>query len=281
MEKGVPTFVKWAGGKKQLINQFKPFFPEKISTYIEPFVGGGAILFYVIKNYKPRKIIISDINEELMNTYQVVKNDVENLIKGLKKLKQLHSKETYQKIRSEDPKLLSPLTRASRFIYLNKTCFNGLYRVNSKNEFNVPMGRYKNPPIVQESNLREVSKLLKKVQIKTDSFEECVKWAKKGNFIYLDPPYYPLKKGKSFTTYTKGNFLEKEQKQLKKVFEKLDKKSCNVMLSNSNTKFIKDLYNGYEKNFVNARRMINCDASKRGFIKEVVFTNYKINQNKL
>ena len=272
-------FIKWAGGKKQLLEQFKPLFPKKIERYFEVFVGGGAVLFYIIKTYKPKYVFISDINEELINTYEVIKNDVESLIKELKKLKQLHSKEVYYEIREENPKLLSSLTRASRFIYLNKTCFNGLYRVNSKGGFNVPMGSYKDPTICQEKELREVSKLLKNVEIKIMSFEEITKLAKKDDFIYLDPPYYPLKNGKSFTTYTKGNFLEKEQRQLKEVFSKLDKKGCNVMLSNSDTEFIKDLYKDYKDKikFVNANRMINCDGSKRGKIKEVVVLNYPLN----
>ncbi len=267
-------FIKWAGGKKQLLKQFKPLFPKKIERYFEVFVGGGAVLFYIIQHYKPKYVFISDINEELINTYKVIRKDVENLIKELKKLKKLHNKEKYTKIRSEDPNLLSSLTRASRFIYLNKTCFNGLYRVNSKGEFNVPMGSYKNPSIVMEKELREISKLLKKVKIKIMGFEKITKLTKKGDFIYFDPPYYPLKNGKSFTTYTKGNFLDDEQKQLFRVFKALDKKGCKVMLSNSNTKFIKDLYKGYKRNFVKANRMINCEGSGRGKIKEIVVRNY-------
>lgn len=276
-------FIKWAGGKKQLLKQFKPYFPKKIERYFEVFVGGGAVLFYIIKNYKPNYVFISDINEELINTYQIIKNDVNNLIKELKKLKQLHNKEHYYEIRAENPKLLSPLTRASRFIYLNKTCFNGLYRVNSKGGFNVPIGSYKNPSIIMEKELIEISKLLKNVKIKVMSFEEITKFTKKNDFVYFDPPYYPLKKGKSFTTYTKGNFLEEEQKQLAEVFNKLNKKGCKVMLSNSDTKFIKDLYKSYNLNFVQANRMINCNGAKRGKIKEVVVTNYKPKeiQNKL
>lgn len=270
----IPTFVKWAGGKKQLIEQFKPFFPEKINRYIEPFVGGGAVLFYVLKTYKPKEVFIFDINSELINTYEIIRDDVENLIKELKKLKQLHNKENYYKIRSEDPKLLSKLTSASRFIYLNKTCFNGLYRVNSKGGFNVPIGSYKNPLICPEEDLREISKLLKNVKIINGSFEECLKYAKKNDFVYFDPPYYPLKKS-SFTTYTKDNFLEDEQKQLRELFEKLGKKGCKVMLSNSDAKFIRDLYKDYNVSFVKATRMINCDATKRGKINEVVVTNYK------
>jgi len=267
-------FIKWVGGKKQLLEQFKPLFPKKIERYFEVFVGGGAVLFYIIKIYKPKYVFISDINKELINTYEVIKNDVENLIIELKKLKELHSKKVYYEIRAEDPKLLSPLTRASRFIYLNKTCFNGLYRVNSKGGFNVPMGSYKNPSIYQEKELREISKLLKDVEIKIMSFEEITKLTRKNDFIYLDPPYYPLKNKQSFTTYTAGNFLEKEQKQLAEIFKKLDKKGCKVMLSNSNTDFIKDLYKEFNINFVNANRMINCDGSKRGKIKEVVVTNF-------
>ena len=268
-----PTFVKWAGGKKQLIDQFKPFFPKKINRYFEPFVGGGAVLFHVLKNYKPKEVFIFDINEELINTYEIIRDDVENLIEELKKLKQLHNKEHYYEIRAENPKLLSPLTRASRFIYLNKTCFNGLYRVNSKGGFNVPIGSYKNPLVCPEEDLREISKLLKNVKIINGSFEECLKFARKEDFVYFDPPYYPLKKT-SFTTYTKNSFLEKEQKELAEVFRKLDRKKCNVMLSNSDSEFIKDLYKEYPPKFVKATRMINCDASKRGKINEVVVTNY-------
>jgi len=270
----IPTFVKWAGGKKQLIEQFKPFFSRKINRYIEPFVGGGAVLFYILKNFKPKEVFIFDINEELINTYEIIRDDLENLIKELNKLKKLHNKEHYYQIRAENPQLLSKLTRASRFIYLNKTCFNGLYRVNSKGGFNVPIGSYKNPLICPEEDLREISKLLQNVEIIKGDFEECLKYAKKGDFVYFDPPYYPLKKS-SFTTYTKNNFLEKEQEKLKDVFSELDKKGCKVMLSNSDTKFIKDLYKKYKISFVRASRMINCDGKNRGKINEVVITNYK------
>jgi len=278
MKKKIPTFVKWAGGKKQLILQFKRFFPKKINRYIEPFVGGGAVAFYIIKNYKPKEVIVSDINEELMNAYKAIKNNPEKLIKLLKKYKKKHNKEEYYKIRAEDSKFLSSLTRASRFIYLNKTCYNGLYRVNSKGQFNVPMGSYKNPSIVMEKELREISKLLKKVKIKIESFEKILNYAKKSDFIYFDPPYYPLKEGKSFTTYTKYNFLEKEQEQLAEIFKKLDKKGCKVMLSNSDTGFIKNLYKDYKINIVKASRMISCEGSGRGKINEIVVTNYPLKE---
>jgi len=274
----VPSLVKWAGGKKQLLNQFIQFYPSKIDNYFEPFVGGGAVAFYILKYKKPKKVILSDTNPELINTYNVVKNNVEELIKLLKEFKKKHNKETYYKVRAEDPQLLSEVSRAARFIYLNKTCFNGLYRVNSKGGFNVPIGSYKNPLICPETDLREINKLLQKAEIKEASFENVLNSAKQGDFIYFDPPYYPLKKGVSFTTYTKGNFLEKEQERLAEVFKKLHKKGCKVMLSNSDTDFIKNLYKDFNISLVQATRMINCDATKRGKINEIVVTNYTVNR---
>jgi len=270
----IPTIVKWAGGKKQLLKQFQKFFPDKIENYFEPFVGGGAVLFYILQTYAPKKVLISDTNEELMNCYEVIKNDVEELILSLKKHKQAHNKEYYYKIRELDPRNLNKIERASRTIYLNKTCFNGLYRVNSKGGFNVPIGSYINPSIYNETELRKLSKLLKNVEIKVMSFEDILNYAKKNDFIYFDPPYMPLKK-ESFTTYTKDNFLEDEQKQLSQVFKKLHKKGCNVMLSNSDTEFIKNLYKEHNINIVKANRMINSNGKDRGKINEVVVTNYK------
>jgi len=269
-----PSFVKWAGGKRQLLEQFKPLLPEKITTYIEPFVGGGAVAFYVIKKYKPKKVILSDINEELVNAYNVIKDNVDELIELLGKFKKKHSSEFYKKIRAQNPELSSRVTRATRFIYLNKTCFNGIYRVNSSGKFNVPMGSYKNPGICQEKDLREVSELLQNTTILSLPFEKISEFAKKGNFIYFDPPYYPLKGKPSFTTYTKDKFLEEEQENLAELFHKLDKRGCKVMLSNSDTDFIKGLYSHHNINSVEATRMINCNGSKRGKIKEVVVTNY-------
>lgn len=274
-ENKVPNFVKWAGGKKQLLEQFKPFFPKKIEKYFDPFVGGGAVAFYVIKNYKPKEVLISDNNEELINCYNIIKNNVEELIKILRVHKQKHSKEFYYKIRANSTKMLSKVERAARFIYLNKTCFNGLYRVNSKGQFNVPMGSYKNPSVLIEDELREISELLKTVKIKLLPFEDVLNYVNKGDFVYFDPPYYPLKKG-SFTTYTKENFLEVEQQKLADLFKKIDKLGGQVMLSNSDTDFIKNLYKGYSLNFVKANRMINCDGKGRGKINEVVITNYPV-----
>lgn len=277
MNNGIPTFVKWAGGKKQLLAQFKPYFPKRINRYFDPFVGGGAIAFYIIKHYKPKEIFISDINEELINAYEVIRDEPEKLIKLLKKYKKNHNKEYYYKIRALSPKTLSKIERAGRFIYLNKTCFNGLYRVNSKDGFNVPIGSSKNPLICPEHDLREISKLLKNARIEVRQFYEIEKDVRKGDFVYFDPPYYPLKKG-GFTTYAKDNFLEKEQVRLKELFEKLDKKGAKVMLSNSDTDFIKNLYRKYKIEVVRANRMINCDATKRGKINEVVVTNYPLKE---
>lgn|SRR3989338_8048794 len=271
------TFVKWAGGKSQLIEQFIPLFPKKFNRYLEPFVGSGAVFFYIIQKYKPKEAIISDINEELINTYNIIKNDVERLIVELKQHKEYHlaeGKKYYLTIRATNPSDLPELERAARFIYLNKTCFNGLYRVNSKGKFNVPMGSYKNPDIIQEDKLKLISKLLQNVTINVMSFEDVLTMVKKGDFVYFDPPYYPLKNGKSFTTYTKAKFLEKEQDTLARIFRELDKKDCYLMLSNSDTTFIKDLYMGFKTHIVKAKRMINCDSTKRGQINEIVVKNY-------
>jgi DNA adenine methylase len=271
---GIPTFVKWAGGKKQLIEQFKQFLPKRIERYFEPFVGGGAVAFYIIKHFKPKEVFLSDINPELINCLNVIKNNVDELIKILEYYKKKHSKETYYKVRDEDPELLSDVSRAARFIYLNKTCFNGLYRVNSKGQFNVPIGSYKNPSICSEYELREISELLRNASINQQQFYDAVKEAKKGDFIYFDPPYYPLNKGKSFTTYTKESFLEKEQEKLAEVFRGLNKKGCLVMISNSDTDYIKNLYKDFNIHTVKASRMINCIGTSRGKINEFVITNY-------
>lgn len=277
MKNGVPTLVKWAGGKKQLLEQFEQFFPKKIERYFDPFVGGGAVAFYLLKTHPEiKKIYLSDINEELIITYNAIKNNIEKLISLLKEYKLKHNKEFYYEIRAEDVKKLNQIQIAARFIYLNKTCFNGLYRVNSKGGFNVPIGSYKNPGICNEEELMEISKLLQKDDVAVKQFYDAIKEAKTGDFVYFDPPYYPLNGKSSFTTYTKDNFLEKEQEHLAKMFKELDKRGCKVMLSNSDTNFIKSLYKEYTINLVKAKRMINCDATKRGVINEVVVTNYSI-----
>ncbi|MDD5749877.1 MAG: DNA adenine methylase [Patescibacteria group bacterium] len=272
-------FVKWVGGKRQLLKQFKElglytpdgFDPLK-STYHEPFVGGGAVFLDLL----PKKAILSDLNPELITTYKVIKNDVGKLIKLLKTYK--YDKDFYLKIRNKRIKSLSDIQVAARFIYLNRTCFNGLYRVNSKGEFNVPMGEYNNPLICDEDNLKKISKALKNVKLYHEDYKKVLQRAKKGDFIYFDPPYYPVNKTSSFTNYTAQDFLEKEQEELRDTFLALHKKGCFVMLSNSDTPFINKLYSKIDKkikvNKVFAGRNINSDAKKRGKIKEVLVINY-------
>lgn len=271
-------FVKWVGGKRQLLAQFRLmnlYPPEKFNPksgkYFEPFVGGGAVFFDLL----PETAYLSDLNNELVVTYNVIKNDVENLIKSLKKHKL--DKEYFLKIRAQNPEKLSDLNTASRFIYLNRTCFNGMYRVNSNGGFNVPFGKYTNPLICDENNLRKASKALKNVEIKKQDYKEVLKKAKKGDFIYFDPPYYPINKTSSFTSYTSEAFLDKEQIELRDTFVELHKRGCFVMLSNSDTPFINKIYSepkGFRITKVQAGRAINSDASKRGKITEVLVTNY-------
>ncbi len=268
-------FVKWVGGKRQLLNQFKllNLYPPKQfdplrARYYEPFVGGGAVFFDLL----PRSAFLSDLNKELITTYAVIKNNVEDLIQSLKVHK--IEKEYFLKIRAFDTNMLSDLEIASRFIYLNRTCFNGLYRVNKKGQFNVPFGKYKRPLICDQDNLRKVSKALQSVELRTGDYSEILDFVKKGDFIYLDPPYYPLNRTSSFTAYTKEGFLEEEQIKLRDVFFELDKKGCFVMLSNSDTSFIRKIYSDAKITEVLAGRMINANALKRGRILELVITNY-------
>ncbi|ADO46036.1 DNA adenine methylase [Hydrogenobacter thermophilus TK-6] len=264
-------FVKWAGGKRQLINLLIDNLPIEYDTYIEPFIGGGALLFEIM----PDRAIINDINEELINAYKVIRDSLTELIESLKQHK--NEEGYYYKVRSLSPDKLSPVERASRFIYLNKTCFNGLYRENSKGQFNVPFGKYKNPVIVDEENLKLVSDYLNtaNVEIYNTDYKEICKLAKKGDFVYLDPPYYPLTKTASFTKYNKHDFTEQDHLELREVFEELDKKGCYVMLSNSNTEFVKELYRGYNILEIEANRFINCKGDKRGKAKvEILVKNY-------
>ncbi|MCR4334347.1 MAG: DNA adenine methylase [Patescibacteria group bacterium] len=271
-------FVKWVGGKRQLLAQFRLMnlyppekFDPKSGKYFEPFVGGGAVFFDLL----PETAYLSDLNNELVVTYNVIKNDVENLIKSLKKHKL--DKEYFLKIRAQNPEKLSDLNTASRFIYLNRTCFNGMYRVNSRGGFNVPFGKYTNPLICDENNLRKASKALKNVEIKKQDYKEVLKKAKKGDFVYFDPPYYPISKTASFTSYTSEAFLDKEQIELRDTFVELHKRGCFVMLSNSDTPLINKIYSepkGLRITKVQAGRAINSDASKRGKITEVLVTNY-------
>ncbi len=270
-------FVKWVWGKRQLIEQFHSLFPKptEYNNYFEPFLWGGAVFF----NLQKKKSYLSDMNEELINTYQVIKHSPKELIKFLKSIQ--HSKETYLEIRAWDrqkdwTKKYDSIQRAGRFIYLNRTCFNWLHRVNSRGEFNVPMGAYKNPDYIQEKNILNVHKLLKKTEadIQVESFEHVLDKAEKWDFIYFDPPYDVLTETANFTSYNKDDFGRDMQIKLAETFRTLGKRGCKVMLSNHNTPFIRDLYKSYRFEIVQARRAINSNATGRGEVEEIVVLNY-------
>jgi len=261
--------VKWAGGKGQLLWQLLPLLPEKgWKLYAEPFVGGGALFFHL----RPPKALLIDSNAELINFYRVVRDDLESLLCDLEKHE--NTPEYYYRIRSLDPRELSSVARASRFLYLNKTAYNGLWRVNRQGKHNVPFGRYKNPKIADRENLLLVREALRGAEIVLGDFSLVLDYAGPGDFVYLDPPYYPLSGTARFTSYTAGAFGEAEQVRLAGVFRDLDKKGCLLMLSNSDTPAVHELYAGYHIQVVTARRSINCRASGRGPVNELVVRNY-------
>ncbi|MBE2911719.1 Dam family site-specific DNA-(adenine-N6)-methyltransferase [Anoxybacillus flavithermus] len=268
-------FLKWAGGKRQLLPEIRKYIPKKINTYYEPFLGAGAVLFDI----QPKKAVINDVNTELINTYIAIRDHVDELINDLKKHK--NEKEYFYAIRDldrkEEFKELSLVEKASRIIYLNKTCFNGLFRVNSQGHFNVPFGKYKNPQIVNEIVLRAVHNYLNSndITILNVDFEKAVENAKKGDFIYFDPPYDPVSDTSSFTGYSLYGFDKDDQIRLRDLFVELDKRGCKVLLSNSATDFIKDLYKDFHIEVVSANRNINANASRRGRIDEVLVMNYE------
>lgn len=279
--RGSISFLKWAGGKGQLIHELRKNLPTKFNNYYEPFAGGASLFFFIKKNLPDKKCTISDINEELISSFKVVKYNLKELIQELKKLRENYDKKGvryYYEVRDliKDVEKLSDIEKAARFIFLNKTCWNGLYRVNSEGKFNVPSGKYKNPKIFDEKNLREVRKLLIDTKIMKADFSVILKLAKKGDFIYFDPPYFPISKTSCFTDYTKSGFNEEDQKKLGKIFKKLDRRGCFIMLSNSDTKLIRELYKDYKKyiRVVHARRAINRIGSKRGPINELIIRNY-------
>jgi DNA adenine methylase len=266
-------FLKWAGGKRSLLFQFDAYFPNKFNKYIEPFVGGGSVFFYLL----PEKAILMDNNDELINCYLVIQNHIEELISSLKQHR--YENKYFYKIRNvdrnpEEFRQWTDIERASRTIYLNKCCYNGLYRVNSKGEFNVPFGLHKNPNFCDERNLRAVHQILKNVKTFKSSFEKCLDFAEENDFLYFDPPYQPLSETANFTAYTKEGFAKEAQIQLSELFGELDRKGCKIMLSNSYNKLILELYQKFRIITVNAKRAINSIASKRGEIKEVLIVNY-------
>jgi DNA adenine methylase len=280
-DKTYQPFIKWVGGKRGLLSQILPLLPKEFNNYFEPFVGGGALFFELFSQglLKNKKAYLFDINSELINTYNTVKANPEKLIDELEKFKKEHCKEFYYEIRAwdrEDDFLQkNELLRASRFIYLNKTCFNGLYRVNKKNQNNVPMGSYKNPNICDEDTIYNASEALQNAIIKNISYKEVVNYTNENDLVYFDPPYYPLNPTSSFTSYSEFEFLGQEQSELFEVFEKLVKQNVNVLHSNSDTEFIKDLYKEYDINTIQANRFINSKSSGRRKISEVLVKNYK------
>lgn len=264
--------VKWVGGKRQLMFELLKNMPKSYNRYFEPFIGGGALFFEL----QPEQAYISDMNEELINLYSVVRDNVYELIDDLSKHEV--SKEYFLEIRNIDRTEkyaeLSDVERASRFIYLNRTCFNGMYRVNSQGQFNVPFGHYKNPRIIDENNLLNCSELLKKTEIKCADFSEILTKVQKDDFVYFDPPYVPLNETSSFTSYTKDGFDIDMQFKLRDVCDELDSKGVKFMLSNSDTKLVNELYANYEIKKVFASRQINANADGRGKITEVLVRNY-------
>ncbi len=269
----VVPFVKWAGGKRQLLPELLKRIP-KFTTYCEPFVGGGALFFYL----QPKKAIINDFNKDLINTYITIQNDVESLIQYLSTYK--NDSESYYKIRELDRTPLfhrmSDTEKASRLIYLNKTCYNGLFRVNSMGEFNSPFGSYKSPNIVNEPTLRAIHSYFQNADITflSGDFEVAVKGLKKGTFVYFDPPYDPVSASSNFTGYTNLGFGKQEQRRLKEVCDKLNAKGIKFLLSNSATDFILDLYKEYNIEKISAKRVINSNANNRGNVDEVLIRNY-------
>lgn len=290
-------FIKWAGGKTQLLGTYQKYYPEglkngEIDTYIEPMVGGGAVLFDILQNYHIEKAIICDINEVLINTYLSIKYDVQALIKQLETLENYYlslesekRKKFYYEIRHRynTTKINdhNALEKVMYFIFLNKTCFNGLYRVNARGEFNVPMGSYKNPKIADRENLILVNGLLQNVEIYGGDYRTCLEYVNNSTFVYIDPPYRPLNNTSSFTSYNAHDFNDSEQEKLALFFYELDKIGAKVMLSNSDPKntdendnFFDNLYGKFNINRVQAKRMINSKGNARGDISEIVVANY-------
>lgn len=272
----VSPVLKWVGGKRQLLDTFRPLLPKKISTYCEPFVGGGALLFHL----QPKTAYINDINPELIRVYTVIKENVDELIEELEKFE--NTAEQFYAVRDWDRNkeyysTLTDVQKAARVLYLNKTCYNGLYRVNNAGEFNSPFGNYRNPNIVNAPVLRAVSAYFNSADIHmtTTDYVEVLKNVPKGAFVYLDPPYDPVSETASFTGYSKGGFSREDQIKLRECCDDLNARGIKFMLSNSATEFILEQYAAYNITIVKAKRAVNSVASKRGDVDEVVVRNYE------
>lgn len=303
---GAKPFLKWAGGKTQLLDEFDKRLPKEIADsktierYIEPFLGGGAMFFFLKRKYNIKKSFLFDINHELVMAYKVIQKDYKALIDRLSEIKCKHlqkseneRKEHYYQIRNEYNKQIENfnygsfneawIERVTYLIFLNKTCFNGLFRQNKKGEFNVPFGRYKNPSIFDKENLINVNKALKNTEIFCGDFTCSREYIQKSSFVYFDPPYRPLDRTSSFTSYSKDGFFDEDQIRLSRFFEEMDEKEAYLMLSNSdpknkdtNDQFFDNLYKKYNISRIPAKRHINSNASKRGKINELIITNYVI-----
>ena len=276
----VAPVLKWVGGKRQLISDIEPLIPKRISTYVEPFIGGGAVLFHL----QPKKAIINDYNQELMNVYQVIKDDSDGLIEVLKKHKVLDSEDYFYEIRSldrsEDYEKMSDVEKAGRIIYLNKTCYNGLFRVNRAGFFNTPYGKYKDPSIVNEVTIRAISNYFNSANVKflTGDYKEALKRLRRGAFVYFDPPYMPISSSSNFTGYTEIGFDYEKQVELRDECLKLHNKGIKFLQSNSYTPEILELYSDssvFNIKIVQAKRNINSQSDKRGEISEVLIYNYE------
>ena len=268
--------VKWVGGKRQLLEEFKPLFPKNISSYCEPFLGGGAVLF----DLQPKVAEVNDANGELIRMYEVIRDNVDELIEELEK--HPNDEEHFYSVRVWDRNpveyaRLTKIQKAARIIYLNKTCYNGLFRVNNAGEFNTPFGHYKNPNIVNAPTLKAVSLYFNTADISftTGDYSRALENVKKGAFVYLDPPYDPVSPTANFTGYTKSGFGKEEQIRLREVCDELNCKGIKFMMSNSATDFIKEQYKNYNMIVVRAKRTINSNAEKRGQVDEVVIRNYE------
>ena len=292
----IKPFLKWAGGKGQLLNKIRPLYPQglgnQINKYIEPFIGGGAVFFDIISSYKLDKYIINDINKELINTYKAIQQDIHSLLEYLSKITSYYKKLSpeernlfYYDIRNKYNSIVLNscinVEKAALFIFLNKTCFNGLYRVNRNNQFNVPAGKYKDPAIYDKENLLNISQILQKVEILCGDFATTNNYIDNNTFIYIDPPYRPLTKTSSFTNYSTYIFDDKEQIRLSSFINDIDKKGAYVLSSNSDPKntsendmFFDKLYNTKKITRIEATRAINSNPLKRGKINELLISNY-------
>ena len=296
-EKNIKPFLKWAGGKGQLLREIEKYYPFEISTitkYAEPFVGGGAVLFDILSRYELEEVYISDINAELINAYSIIRGDIDELITMLQAMQDefvpmdtdkrkgyyMAKRERFNDLKINGDETIN-IEKAALMIFLNKICFNGLFRVNKKGLFNVPMGSYKNPMICDKENLRAISEKLQNVRIVSGDYRDSADFIDKNTFVYFDPPYRPITDTASFTAYTENLFNDEEQIELVKFVDDMHRKGAKIVVSNSDPKnsnteddFFDDIYSAYKINRVEATRMINCNSDARGKIKELLISNF-------